>query len=118
MLCWHARSGCVLTLVTTQGDMHYQYVSTQPTENSYHRPYFTVDKQVEKNMLAKLKEDYNQTLKHSLPNTEYIRHIERTLKFIYEKGILSVDDYQLVTEDSIQNIMLVDKNMATLQETE
>ena len=85
---------------------------------TFYHPYFTVDKQVEKNMLAKLKEDYNQTLKHSLPNTEYIRHIERTLKFIYEKGILSVDDYQLVTEDSIQNIMLVDKNMATLQETD
>ena len=85
---------------------------------TFYHPYFTVDKQVEKNMLAKLKEDYNQTLKHSLPSTEYIRHIERTLKFIYEKGILSVDDYQLVTEDSIQNIMLVDKNMATLQETD
>ena len=85
---------------------------------TFYHPYFTVDKQAEKNMLAKLKEDYNQTLKHSLPNTEYIRHIERTLKFIYEKGILSVDDYQLVTEDSIQNIMLVDKNMATLQETD
>ena len=85
---------------------------------TFYHPYFTVDKQVEKNMLAKLKEDYNQILKHSLPNTEYIRHIERTLKYIYEKGILSVDDYQLVTEDSIQNIMLVDKNMATLQETD
>ena len=85
---------------------------------TFYHPYFTVDKQVEKNMLAKLKEDYNQTLKHSLPSTEYIRHIERTLKHIYEKGILSVDDYQLITEDSIQNIMLVDKNMATLQETD
>jgi hypothetical protein len=48
----------------------------------FYHPYFTVDKQVEKNMLAKLKEDYNQTLKHSLPSTEYIRHIERTLKHI------------------------------------
>ena len=84
----------------------------------FYHPYFTVDKQVEKNMLAKLREDYNQTLKHSLPSTDYIRHIERTLKHIYEKGVLSVDDYQLIAEDSIQNIMLVDKNMATLQETD
>ena len=95
-----------------------QVQKEQDSLRATYQPYFTVDKQVEKNMLAKLKEDYNQTLKHSLPNTEYIRHIERTLKFIYEKGILSVDDYQLVTEDSIQNIMLVDKNMATLQETD
>ena len=84
----------------------------------FYHPYFTVDKQVEKNMLTKLREDYNQTLKHSLPSTDYIRHIERTLKYIYEKGVLSVDDYQLIAEDSIQNIMLVDKNMATLQETD
>ena len=84
----------------------------------FYHPYFTVDKQVEKSMLTKLKDDYNQTLKHSLPNADYIRYIERTLKHIYEKGVLSVDDYQLITEDSIQNIMLVDKNMATLQETD
>ena len=71
----------------------------------FYHPYFTVDKQVEKSMLTKLKDDYNQTLKHSLPNADYIRYIERTLKHIYEKGVLSVDDYQLITEDSIQNIM-------------
>ena len=66
-------------------------------------------------MLLKLREDYNQHLKHSLPSSDYIRHIERTLKHIYEKGVLSVQDAQLLSEDSIQNILLVDKNVATSQ---
>ena len=80
-----------------------------------YQPYFDVDKNVEKNMLLKLREDYNQHLKHSLPSSDYIRHIERTLKHIYEKGVLSVQDAQLLSEDSIQNILLVDKNVGTSQ---
>ena len=80
-----------------------------------YQPYFDVEKNVEKNMLLKLREDYNQHLKHSLPSSDYIRHIERTLKHIYEKGVLSVQDAQLLSEDSIQHILLVDKNVATSQ---
>ena len=80
-----------------------------------YQPYFDVDKNVEKNMALKLREDYNQHLKHSLPSSDYIRHIERTLKHIYEKGVLSVQDAQLLADDSIQSILLVDKNVATSQ---
>ena len=80
-----------------------------------YQPYFDVDRNVEKNMLLKLREDYNQHLKHSLPSSDYIRHIERTLRHIYEKGVLSVQDAQLLSEDSIQTILLVDKNVATSQ---
>ena len=80
-----------------------------------YQPYFDVEKNVEKNMLLKLREDYNQHLRYSLPSSDYIRHIERTLKHIYEKGVLSVQDAQLLSEDSIQNILLVDKNVATSQ---
>ena len=83
-----------------------------------YQPYFDVEKNVEKNMLLKLREDYNQHLKHSLPSSDYIRHIERTLKHIYEKGVLSAQDAQLLSEDSIQNILLVDKNVATSQSTD
>ena len=80
-----------------------------------YQPYFDVEKNVEKNMLLKLREDYNQHLRYSLPSSDYIRHIERTLKHIYEKGVLSVQDAQLLSEDSIQHILLVDKNVATSQ---
>ena len=81
-----------------------------------YQPYFLVDKNVEKNMLTKLREDYNRNMKFTLPSSDYLRYIERTLKRIYERGVLSVQDAQLLAEDSIQHIRLVDKNVATNQE--
>ena len=85
---------------------------------AFYQPYFLVDKNIEKNMIAKLREDYNHSLRHSLPGTDYIRHIERMLKRIYEKGVLSSDDSRRLQEDSIRHILLVDKNVATSQATE
>ncbi len=85
---------------------------------SNYQPYFLVNKEIEKNMLSKLREDYGKTLRNSLPSTDYIRHIERTLKRIYEKGIFSNDDLIRLQEDSTQHILLVDKNVATSQAIE
>lgn len=83
---------------------------------AYYQPYFIVDKNVEKNILAKLKEDYSHNLKFFLPSTDYYRHIERTLKHIYERGILSHHDAQLLATDSIQSALLVENNVATSQD--
>ena len=83
---------------------------------AFYQPYFLVDKNVEKNMLTKLREDYNRNMKFTLPSSDYLRYIERTLKRIYERGVLSVQDAQLLAEDSIQHIRLVNKNVATNQE--
>ena len=83
---------------------------------AFYQPYFLVDKNVEKNMLTKLREDYNRHMKFTLPSSDYLRYIERTLKRIYERGVLSVQDAQLLAEDSIQHIRLVNKNVATNQE--
>ena len=83
---------------------------------AFYQPYFLVDKNVEKNMLTKLREDYNRNMKFTLPSSDYLRYIERTLKRIYQRGVLSVQDAQLLAEDSIQHIRLVDKNVATNQE--
>ena len=80
-----------------------------------HQPYFHMDKQIGKDMLAKLKDDYNKTLRHSLPNAEYIKHIERTLKEIYNQGILPGEDSQRLNADSTHSILLIDKNIATSQ---
>lgn len=85
---------------------------------TFYQPYFTVDKNVEKNMTAKLREDYSRNMKFALPGTDYLRHIERTLKRIYERGVLSAHDAQLLAEDSIRSVLLVDKNVATGQEAD
>ena len=78
-----------------------------------YQPYFQIDKEAEKNVLSKLREDYNKTLRHSLPGTDYVRYIERTLKALYEDGIIAGNDLKRIEEDSIIAIRLVDKNVAT-----
>ena len=78
-----------------------------------YQPYFQIDKEAEKNVLSKLREDYNKTLRHSLPGTDYVRYIERTLKALYEDGSIAGNDLKRMEEDSIIAIRLVDKNVAT-----
>lgn len=78
-----------------------------------YQPYFQIDKNVEKKILAKLREDYNKTLRHALPGPDYVRHIERTLKSLYDNGIMAGNDLTRIEEDSIIAIRLVDKNLAT-----
>ena len=78
-----------------------------------YQPYFQIDKEAEKNVLSKLREDYNKTLRHSLPGTDYVRYIERTLKALYEDGLIAGNDLKRMEEDSIIAIRLVDKNVAT-----
>ena len=78
-----------------------------------YQPYFQIDKEAEKNVLSKLREDYNKTLRHSQPGTDYVRYIERTLKALYEDGIIAGNDLKRMEEDSIIAIRLVDKNVAT-----
>ncbi len=80
-----------------------------------YKPYFHLDKEAGKNMQKKLREDYNKNLRNILPVTNYIRYIERTLDDIYNRGILSVEDAALISADSIQNILLVDKNTGISQ---
>lgn len=44
------------------------------------QPYYLLDKQVEKDAIAKLKENYHTHLKGILPSVDYLRYIERTIK--------------------------------------
>lgn len=78
-----------------------------------YQPYYQIDKDVEKNVIARLREDYSKTLRQSLPGPDYVRHIERTLKALYENGIVAGNDLTRMEEDNIAAIRIVDKNMAT-----
>lgn len=90
-----------------------KYKKEQDSILADYQPYFQIDKEAEKNVLSKLREDYNKTLRHSLPGTDYVRYIERTLKALYEDGIIAGNDLKRMEEDSIIAIRLVDKNVAT-----
>lgn len=78
-----------------------------------YQPYFQLDKEVEKNVVGRLREDYGKTLHQSLPGPDYIRHIERTLKAMYANGIIAGNDLKRIEEDSIVSLRLVNKNIAT-----
>ncbi len=80
--------------------------------NEY-QPYYQVDKQVEQNALSQLKKDYNQQLRNIMPNIEYFRYIDRTLKDIYASGIIAATELDRLLEDSISEIRLVEQNIAT-----
>ena len=78
-----------------------------------YQPYFHIEKNVEKEMIERLREDYNKTLRHSLPGTDYIRYIERMLKEMYRNGIIAGNDLTRMEEDSITAIRTVEQNTAT-----
>lgn len=82
------------------------------------QPYYQQDKKIEKEALAKLKEDYHSNLKGILPTADYLRHIERTLRAIYETGIVSSEDIQKLHKDSTTSIMIINEKLANPQMTE
>ena len=72
-----------------------------------YQPYFHIEKNAEKEMIERLREDYNKTLRHSLPG------IERMLKEMYRNGIIAGNDLTRMEEDSITAIRTVEQNTAT-----
>ena len=66
----------------------------------------TFPKNIEKDAIAKLKENYHTHLKGILPSVDYLRYIERTLKEIYGEGIVSTENIQELHKDSTSAIMI------------
>ncbi len=60
-----------------------------------------LDKDIEKDAIAKLKENYHTNLKGILPSIDYLRYIERTLKEIYQAGIVSTELYSNFTKTAL-----------------
>ncbi len=75
-------------------------------------PYYTLDKDVERNALQKLRKDYAAGLKNILPSADYLRYIEKQLSRIYDAGVLSTEGLEALLTDSIGGIMLVDGKIA------
>ena len=95
-----------------------QIQKEQDSIRTFYKPYFLMDKNVEKNMLVKFREDYNRNMKFTLPSSDYLRYIERTLKHIYGRGVLSTQDAQFLSEDSITQVQIVNGNLATNEEAD
>lgn len=76
------------------------------------QPYYELNKKVEKDAIAKLKQNYQTNLKGILPSIDYLRYIERTLKGIYQAGIVSTENIQQLHKDSTSAIMVIDDKLA------
>ena len=90
----------------------HQVQAEEDSLMSTYQPYYTCNKEIERNTSAKFRENYNKELKQFI-GFEYFRHIERTLKKIYEQGITTSDELKQLEEDSIRYIRLVENNTAT-----
>lgn len=75
---------------------------------AHFQPYYTLNNDVEKESIAKLRASYNTSLHEVLPSTDYIRYIEQTLREIYKSGVVSVDDLNRLYRDSTKFIVVVD----------
>ena len=82
------------------------------------QPYYLLDKQIEKDAISKLKENYHTHLKGILPSVDYLRYIERTLKEIYGAGIVSTENIQELHKDSTSAIMIIDDKLANSKPTD
>ena len=82
------------------------------------QPYYELDKKIEKDAIAKLKENYHTNLKGILPSIDYLRYIERTLKAIYQAGIVSTENIQELQKDSTSSIMVIDDKLANSHPTD
>jgi putative nucleotidyltransferase with HDIG domain len=78
-----------------------------------YQPYFRIDKDVENSAITKLKDDYQKQLRQRLPSADYMRYIERTLRQLYGNGLIQNNDLKRLEEDSITQVRIVDKTMAT-----
>jgi putative nucleotidyltransferase with HDIG domain len=72
------------------------------------QPYYTLNSDVEKESITKLRDNYNASLHEILPSIDYIRYIERTLREIYQSGVVSAEDRDRLYRDSTKSIMIVD----------
>ena len=76
------------------------------------QPYYELDKNIEKDAIARLKESYQTNLKGILPSIDYLRYIERTLKTIYQAGIVSTENIGQLQKDSTSAVMVIDDKLA------
>ncbi|MDL2305276.1 HDIG domain-containing protein [Bacteroides sp. OttesenSCG-928-D19] len=82
------------------------------------QPYYVLNTNTAKESIAKLRNDYNSQLRHILPSTNYVRHIERSLEDIYKSGVISSEDINRLHADSATAILVVENKDASKRFTD
>lgn len=78
-----------------------------------YQPYFTLNNEIEKEEINKLKNDYTHSLKKTIPSSDYLRHIEKVLKELYKAGIIAGDEKVQLQKNNTHSIMVVEKTTAS-----
>lgn len=82
------------------------------------QPYFELDTEVSKNAIEQLRDDYNTYLREVFPTAGYARHIERTLNDIYKSGVVSLEDIDMLREDSITSMRVIEDRQSSQRVTD
>jgi len=80
----------------------------------FFQPYFSLNKEVGKEQIAKFKKD-----RVNMPelNSAYANYIEKNLQTVYERGIVSVSDYEFLHKNNYSGFMLIKNLVASQQDT-
>ena len=89
-----------------------QVQQEQDSVFTFYAPYFQINTEIREKMIKKFKEDYADSLVYIIPYPHYRVHIERLLKDIYERGVISFNDRAQIDQQKIQNLQIVAHNLA------
>ena len=82
-----------------------------------YEPYFALNKTIGDEQIAQLAMTYNQKHKNVMP-PHYLTYIENKLKEVYQHGIVSMEDYDVLLKDSVKGIRVFTQNEATTHRLE
>ena len=82
-----------------------------------YEPYFALNKTIGDEQIAQLAMTYNQKHKNVRP-PHYLTYIENKLKEVYQHGIVSMEDYDVLVKDSVKGIRVFTQNEATTHRLE
>lgn len=82
-----------------------------------YEPYFALNKTIGDEQIAQLAMTYNQKHKNVVP-PHYLTYIENKLKEVYQHGIVSMEDYDVLVKDSVKGIRVFTQNEATTHRLE
>ena len=87
-----------------------QVQAEQDSVLKVYAPYFQINPEISEKMISRFKKDYADSLVYTIPYPHYRVHLERMLKEIYDKGIISLNDLSQLSQNHIQKLQVVDQN--------
>lgn len=73
------------------------------------QPYYNIDKKIKEQITTKLQATKLANADNNIPNlSAYINHVEQLAYEVYDKGVLSSEDLDLINKKGLKSIRLVD----------